>query len=150
MRFQFAGELNDFLAPDKRNKAFQLVAGTTDTLKHVIESIGIPHTEIGRVVVNGQLRGLSAALAEGDEVSVFPHAVPLTFAKPPRFVVDGHLGRLAAYLRMLGFDTWYERLADDERLASVSNREQRILLTRDVGLLKRRDVIRAAGVTPAD
>lgn len=142
MRFQFEGELNDFLAQDKRNKSFQHLAGTTDTLKHVIESLGVPHTEIGSVVVNGQPRDLSRPLAEGEEVHVFPHALPFTFTEPPRFVVDGHLGRLAAYLRMLGFDTWYERLADDEKLASVSNREYRVLLTRDVGLLKRREVQR--------
>jgi uncharacterized protein with PIN domain len=140
VRFQFAGELNDFLAPDRRNKAFQHVAGTTDTLKHVIESLGVPHTEIGSITVNGQARALSALVAQGDEVYVFPHTVPFTFVEPPRFVVDGHLGRLAAYLRMLGFDTWYERLADDEHLASISNREYRVLLTRDVGLLKRRQV----------
>lgn len=57
-----------------------------------------------------------------------------------RFVIDGHLGRLAAYLRMLGFDSWYDRYADDPLLAAVSSSEQRLLLTRDVGLLKRREV----------
>ena len=58
----------------------------------------------------------------------------------PRFVVDGHLGRLAAYLRMLGFDTWYERTADDALLAAIASSEKRLLLTRDLGLLKRKEV----------
>jgi uncharacterized protein with PIN domain len=65
--------------------------------------------------------------------------VPL---REPRFVVDGHLGRLAAYLRMLGFDTWYERLADDVVLARIASEQERFLLTRDVALLKRREVLR--------
>jgi len=139
LRFLFEGELNDFLPALKRNVDFRHVAGATDTLKHVIESLGVPHTEVGLVTVNGEPRELSEPLADGDDVHVFPHAAPVLL-NCPRFVVDGHLGRLAAYLRMLGFDTWYERLAEDELLAAVSNREQRLLLTRDVGLLKRREV----------
>jgi uncharacterized protein with PIN domain len=60
--------------------------------------------------------------------------------RPPetvRFVIDGHLGRLAAYLRALGFDTDYSNDGADDELARRSSREQRILLTRDQGLLKR-------------
>ena len=59
-----------------------------------------------------------------------------------RFVLDGHLGRLAAYLRMLGFDTLYRNDFDDEELAEISAAQQRILLTRDRGLLKRSKVLR--------
>ena len=72
-------------------------------------------------------------------MQVFPPAIPVLL-EHPRFVLDGHLGRLAAYLRMLGFDTWYDRWADDTQLAAVSSGEERFLLTRDVGLLKRREV----------
>ncbi len=138
--FRFHGELNDFLAPPLRNVAFEHLAGTTDTLKHVIESLGVPHTEIGHVTVNGAPRDISAQLAEGDDIQVFPHTIPIPLNGVPTFVIDGHLGRLAAYLRMLGFDSWYQRLADDEALAAVSSHEHRILLTRDVGLLKRREI----------
>jgi hypothetical protein len=137
---QFEGELNDFLPVEKRHVAFEHSAGRTDTLKHVIESLSVPHTEIGSVAVNGQPADLSKPLAHHDNIQVFPHQTPILLDERPAFVVDGHLGRLAAYLRMLGFDTWYERLADDPQLASVSNREHRILLTRDVGLLKRREI----------
>jgi uncharacterized protein with PIN domain len=139
LSFRFDGELNDFLPPAKRNTHFEHAAGATDTLKHIIESLGVPHTEVGRAVVNGIAHDLSEPLSDGDDVHVSPHTLPIILPHP-RFVVDGHLGRLAAYLRMLGFDTWYQRLANDELLASVSNHEQRILLTRDIGLLKRREV----------
>ncbi|MBV8812704.1 MAG: Mut7-C ubiquitin/RNAse domain-containing protein [Acidobacteriaceae bacterium] len=139
VRFRFHGELNDFLTPPRRDVEFAHPAGLTDTAKHVIESLGVPHTEVGRVTVNGLEHSLSKPLADGDQVEVFPHTTPF-IPNQLRFVVDGHLGRLAAYLRMLGFDTWYERVAEDALLASVASSEQRLLLTRDVGLLKRREV----------
>jgi uncharacterized protein len=139
VRFRFQGELNDFLIPARRNVEFEHPSSITDTIKHIIESLGIPHTELGRVIVNGEVRSLSQPLADGDHVEVFPHTTPV-FLKKLHFVVDGHLGRLAAYLRMLGFDTWYKCVADDALLASVARAEQRLLLTRDVGLLKRREV----------
>lgn len=128
-RFRFHGELNDFLAPSLRNREFEHRAGETDTLKHVIESLGVPHTEVGRVEA-----------ADG-QVDVWPHDFPVNL-ETPRFALDGHLGRLAAYLRMLGFDVWYDRYADDAQLARVCHDEDRVLLTRDVGLLKRKEVVR--------
>ncbi len=96
---------------------------------HVIESAGVPHTEVGEVRL------------DGERIDVHPHAIPVPFTDAC-FVLDGHLGRLAAYLRMLGFDCWYRREADDVELAGVASAEQRVLLTRDVGLLKRREVTR--------
>ncbi len=108
-------------------------------LKHVIESLGVPHTEIGSVTANEAPLSLSGRLSDGDRIEVFPHRLPI-FLEDPRFVLDGHLGRLAAYLRMLGFDTWYDRFADDPALASISSSQRRLLLTRDVGLLKRSEV----------
>jgi uncharacterized protein len=139
VRFRFHGELNDFLPPVKRHIEFEQVAGVTDTIKHVVESLGVPHTEVERVTVNGCEISASSQLSEGDRVEIFPHTQPVILADP-RFVLDGHLGRLAAYLRMLGFDTWYDRFADDPRLAEVASSEHRVLFTRDVGLLKRREV----------
>lgn len=137
--FRFHGELNDFLPVPRRNTTFAHSVGATDTIKHVIESLGIPHTEFERVTVNAEPRLSSDRLMNNDHVDVFPFALPIILTAH-RFVVDGHLGRLGAYLRMLGFDTWYDRFADDAQLAGVAQNEQRLLLTRDVGLLKRREV----------
>lgn len=139
VRFRFHGVLKEFLAPARRHGEFDHPSGATDTVKHVIESLGVPHTEIGRVQKNGMTVSLTAELCEDDVIDVFPHP-SLSPAAEARFVVDGHLGRLAAYLRMLGFDTWYHRYADDATLAKISRAENRILLTRDVGLLKRKEV----------
>lgn len=137
--FRFHGELNDFLPLEKRGAEFETLAGTTDTLKHLIESLGVPHTEVATVTVNGSAGALSRQVAPSDHIQVFPYTEPVQIENI-RFVLDGHLGRLAAYLRMLGFDTWYHRSADDPQLASVASIEGRVLLTRDVGLLKRREV----------
>jgi uncharacterized protein with PIN domain len=137
--FRFHGELSDFLSPLWRDLPFKQLAGTTDTIKHVVESLGVPHTEVGYVTVNGKETPSSERFQEGDHVEVFPHVKPVLLAHP-RFVLDGHLGRLAAYLRMLGFDTWYNRCVDDTQLAAVASGEERLLMTRDVGLLKRREV----------
>ena len=137
--FRFHGELNDFLPAEKRDTEFETLAGATDTVKHLIESLGVPHTEVAQVTVNKQAVALGHQLAPDDHVEVLPYSEPIR-VEDIRFVLDGHLGRLAAYLRMLGFDTWYDRFADDPQLASVASTEARVLLTRDVGLLKRRDV----------
>jgi uncharacterized protein with PIN domain len=141
VRFRFQGELNDFLTSSMRDRQFEHSAGTTDTLKHLIESLGVPHTELGQVMVNGEIASLSSHLSAGDCIDVFPPIAPVSL-DDPRFVIDGHLGRLAAYLRMLGFDCWYEPSADDEQLASTAAAQKRLVLTRDAGLLKRREVDR--------
>jgi uncharacterized protein with PIN domain/sulfur carrier protein ThiS len=150
--FRFYAELNDFLPPDRRYRATEHRVAPSDTVKHIIESLGVPHTEVDLILVNGESVPFSHQLNDGDYVSVFPvfesvdiRSLERLRPEPlrnPKFVLDGHLGRLAAYLRMLGFDVWYSRYADDELLASVTHDEQRILLTRDVDLLKRNKVTR--------
>lgn len=141
VRFRFHGELNFFLKPERRNCEFTALTGLTDTVKHAVESLGAPHTEIGRILINAEAAAWTRQPRESDLVEVFPHATPIELAEH-RFVLDGHLGRLAAYLRMLGFDAWYRHQADDALLAQISSRESRLLLTRDVGLLKRNEVER--------
>ena len=139
--FRFHDGLRGLLAPARRHGEFEHRAGATDTAKHVIEALGVPHTEIGHINVNGVSGDLSQPLVNGDTLDVYPPADGEALGDP-RFVLDGHLGRLAAYLRMLGFDVWYQALADDVELAGVCAAEHRILLTRDIGLLKRREVER--------
>jgi uncharacterized protein with PIN domain len=150
--FRFYAELNDFLEPERRYLPFEHRVPTTDTVKHVIESLGVPHTEVDLILVNGTSVPFSQPLEEGDRVSVYPVFESLDVRKLERlrpeplrdlrFVLDGHLGRLAAYLRMLGFDTSYAVNAADPELARISAEENRVLLTRDVGLLKRSAVTR--------
>lgn len=123
-------------------------------LKDVIESAGVPHPEVDLVLVDGLSTALDAPLHDGARVEVFPRDLgpaahprllpPLQ--ERPRFVLDGHLGRLASLLRLLGFDTRWERDPTDRALAETSAGEDRVLLTRDLGLLKRSLVRRGAFV----
>ena len=147
---RFYEELNEFLPADRRKLSFPADVPPGSTTKSLVENLGVPHTEVDLVLVNGESSDFSRQLQEGDQVSVYPvfeswdiAAVSLVRAVPlrvTRFIADVHLGRLARQLRMLGLDTaWSNRLADDE-IVRRARREARIILTRDRGLLKRRAV----------
>ena len=108
------------------------------SIKHLAESLGVPHPEIGPVQVNGQEAALNTITQDGDRVEV--HPIPDGCPREPRFVLDSHLGKLAAYLRMLGFDCLYQNDYDDDELADTMQNEKRILLSRDRRLLMRKAV----------
>lgn len=121
------------------------------SVKDMIESLGVPHAEVELIVANHAAVDFAYIVQPDDRINVYPRfdlvdlpdKVPLRPPLPaaPSFVLDQHLGRLAAYLRMMGFDTLYRNNYHDEELAQVSHDENRVLLTRDVGLLKRSLVI---------
>lgn len=147
-------ELNDFVHPSRRQVAFDAECESGGSVKDLLESLGVPHTEIDLLLVNGESVGFEHRLAAGDRVSAYPvfeafDIAAATRVRPEplrdvRFVLDGHLGRLAAFLRLAGFDVSYSRNAPDAELAATAAREGRILLTRDHGLLKRRAVTHGA------
>lgn len=144
---RFYAELNDFLPPEKRQATITHFFFGRPSVKDLVESLGVPHTEIDLILANGESVDFSYRVQEGDRISVYPvfESIDITSVlrvrpeplREVRFVLDGHLGRLASYLRMLGFDALYSTSFDDERLAVISAEERRILLTRDRGLLKR-------------
>src|SRR5262245_61664799 len=113
--FRFYAELNDHLAPDRNGAEIPHSFQPGASIKDRIEALGAPNTEVDLILVNGQSVDFSYLLQDGDRVSVYPvfesiDISPLLRLRPaplrhPRFVLDSHLGRLAAYLRMLGFDT---------------------------------------------
>jgi uncharacterized protein len=157
--FRFYAELNDLLPPERRGVAFEYAFSGAQIVKHLIESAGVPHTEVDLVLVNGASVGFGHVVEDGDQVSVYPvfeafdiRTVSQVRPEPlrqTRFVLDAHLGRLAAYLRMLGFDTLYRKDFSDEELAHLAAEEHRILLTRDRGLLKRSAVMHGGCVHQA-
>jgi uncharacterized protein with PIN domain len=148
--FRFYAELNDFLPPARRQSAFEHEFSGSPAVKDVVEALGVPHTEIDLLVADGEPVGFGWTVRAGARVSGYPRFTsidvgPVTRVRPaplqePRFVLDVHLGRLARYLRMAGFDAWWSADARDEALARASSEARRILLTRDQGLLKRREV----------
>lgn len=145
--FRFYAELNDHLALGRQYRSIEKEFLTRASVKDLIESFGVPHTEVELIVVNGESCDFARLIADGDRVAVYPvfEAVDITPElrvrlqplRQSKFVLDVHLGRLAAYLRMLGFDTAYRSCASDPELAETSVAEKRILLTRDRGLLMR-------------
>lgn len=143
-------ELNDFLASPDRGRDIEIEAPTGTPLRHLMETLGIPHTEVELILVNGQSVGLEQPLTDGDRVSLYPMFEALDISpalrlrpsplRQTRFLVDAHLGKLARYLRLLGFDTRYENDLGDPTLVRLAQAEQRILLTRDRALLMHRAV----------
>ncbi len=145
--FRFYAELNDFLPEERRYRPLDFTFDVAPSVKDAIESFGVPHTEVDLIIANGESVDFTYRLQDGDFISVYPvfetiDIGPIVKVRPtplrePRFVLDTHLGRLARYLRGLGFDVAYRNRCDDETLARISQEERRILLTRDRGLLKR-------------
>ena len=141
---RFYAQLNDFLPPEKRMRDTAYLFAVSGSVKDMIESLGVPHTEAELILANGQPVDFAYQVQDGDRVSVYPafrslDLSPLGHRQPQLaccFVADTHLGRLAAYLRMLGFDTLYRNDYGDEELARLAS-GKRILLTRDLGLLMR-------------
>lgn len=149
---RFYEELNDFLPESRRKQEFDHEFLVPGSVKDMIENLGVPHTEVDLILVNGESVGFDYQVQHSDHLSVYPVFEALDISsitrlrpqplREPAFVLDCHLGRLARYLRMLGFDTLYRNDYDDDSLLDISLNEQRILLTRDIGLLKRRELER--------
>ena len=145
---RFYEELNDFLAPALRKIAFSHEFARRASVKDMIESFGVPHTEVDIILVNGHSVNFSYIVQDGDRISIYPvfeslDISPLVRLRPaplrlPAFVLDSNLGRLARYLRLLGFDCLYQNDFNDETVATIADQEQRIVLTRDRALLQRK------------
>ena len=143
--FRFHGELAEFLPRSRRGVTFEQACAQAATIKHAVEALGVPHTEVGRLTVNTLPATLARIVRERDAIEVFPHAGAQALGTP-RFLADAHLGGLARLLRMLGLDTRYENGCADRALIDLAVREERVVLTRDRELLKCRDMLRGCFV----
>ncbi len=160
VRLRFYAELNDFLASPYRGTEFSHFFEGRISAKDIIEALGVPHPEVDLILANGTSVDFSYIVRPNDRISVYPLFEAFDISsmvrlrprplREPRFVLDIHLGRLAAYLRMLGFDTLYRNDYTDDELVHLSIREKRILLTQDLGLLKRRQVTHGYCVRTSD
>lgn len=158
-----------FLPLKKRLKHITIEFTGKRSVFDLVQSLGIPHTEIAGIRVNGQWvdfacipspdsssdaadsPGSGTAKQDISVIELFsienralekknPLYTGKSSDQPPRFLCDVHLRKLARRLRLLGFDTWYDFRLDDPELAEISAREKLILLTRDRGLLMRGNV----------
>ncbi|MBS4034608.1 MAG: Mut7-C ubiquitin/RNAse domain-containing protein [Ignavibacterium sp.] len=143
---RFYEELNDFLNQDKRKKPFIHKFIDRTSVKDLIESFGVPHTEVDMIIVNGKSVSFDYLINDKDDISVYPvfesfdvsevqHLRPEPL-RNPKFVCDVHLGKLAKNLRMFGIDTLYFNFISDVEIVNISLNERRTILTRDSELLK--------------
>jgi uncharacterized protein with PIN domain len=138
----FAPELHLFVSGERRRGPSKVATDGTSTLGHVVESLGVPLTEAGLLLVDGRTVNVSHIPAAGESIHVHaverPQRVP---GAPLRFLLDVHLGTLARRLRLLGVDAAYENEdIGDPALATLSAAERRVMLSRDRGLLRRREI----------
>jgi len=152
VKLRFYEELNDFLAPALRKVSIDHAFDRRTSVKDMIESFGVPHTEVELILVNGKSVDFSYIVKDGDQISVYPvfeslDISPLVRLRPEplrvaRFVIDSNLGRLARYLRLLGFDSLYRNDYTDRAIADIARKENRIVLTRDRALLQHKIITR--------
>ncbi|MFC4159082.1 Mut7-C RNAse domain-containing protein [Chitinimonas lacunae] len=147
-KFRFHGECNDFLSAEKASVPIDYAFDDRPSVKDAIEALGVPHTEVGAIKVDDHWVEFKHLMMDGQQVEVFPNPYsqtpyPLPY-KPqgvPSFLLDVHLAALARYLRLAGFDCLHEgKDYGDAVLAEVAATDEHILLTRDIGLLKRSKV----------
>lgn len=158
--FRFYAELNDFLAPEQDGRDLEYAFRGNPSVKDAIEAQGVPHAEVEAIVVNGESVDFSYRLRDGDRVAVYPvfesfDVGPIlrlreTPLRRNAFVVDVNLGKLARWLRLLGFDTLYRNDYRDAEIARISAEEGRIVLTRDRRLLHHKAVTHGYWVRSVD
>jgi uncharacterized protein with PIN domain len=137
--FSFMGDLNIFLAPSLRGREVRLSFEVHQTVKHLVEALGVPHVEVGAFLADGVPVGPECRPQDGAWIEVQPPAAGCPVE--PRFLLDNHLGRLAAYLRMLGFDCLYGNDFQDDGMVAMLANDPRILLSRDRRLLMRKVIL---------
>lgn len=139
------GDLNDFLPQGKKHKDQRVGFLGMPTVKDLVESIGVPHVEVFLILADSLPVKFDYRPANGTLISCYPKftSLPVSaialrpdFEKPPRFILDVHLGRLAAYLRFCGIDTLYDKSFTDNQILDISQADGRIILTRDKGILR--------------
>lgn len=144
--FRFYEELNDHLPEKWKKKHFPFEFRGTPSVRNAIHAIGVPHIEVDLILVDGESVSFSHQLKGGEQVSVYPifeslDIEPVVRLRPKplrdsRFIVDVNLGKLAYKLRLLGFDTLFRNDLEDDEIIEIALAENRIILTRDRGILK--------------
>jgi len=156
--FRFYEELNDFLPKHRRKTTFEAGFKGKRSIKDMIESLGVPHTEIDLILVNGKSVDFNYIIQDGDRISVYPVFESLNITnvtllrKVPlrghKYIADVNLGNIVKYMRVLGFDLYYDPLLSTRKIIEISKRENRIILTKSKKLLKFKDVTHGIFIRP--
>ena len=156
--FRFYEELNDFLPKHRRKTDFEAKFKGKRSIKDMIEALGVPHTEIDLILVNGNSVDFNYILQDEDRVSVYPVFESLNITdvtllrKIPlrrnKFIADINLGDIVKYMRVLGLDLYYDPLLSTREIIEISKRENRVILTKSRKLLKFKDVSHGIFICP--
>ena len=156
--FRFYEELNDFLPSHRKKTDFDAEFKGRRSIKDIIEALGVPHTEVDLILINGRSVDFDYILQDEDRASVYPVFESFNIAgftrlrKTPlrktSFIADPHLGDIAGSLRVLGFDVTYDPSLSNREIIEISRNENRIILTRNVDLLKHGDVTHGIYIRP--
>jgi uncharacterized protein with PIN domain len=148
--FRFYEELNDFLPKHRRKADFEATFKGKRSIKDMIEALGVPHTEVDLILVNGNSVDFNYILQDNDRVSIYPVFESLNITDVTRlrkiplrrnkFIADINLGNIVKYMRALGLDLYYDSLLSTREIIEISKRENRIILTKSSKLLKFKDV----------
>lgn len=147
---RFIGKLGIFLSPEKRSRTFSHTVKGMPSIKDTVEALGVPHPEIDCLVVNGRPVDFAYQIKGGEKIRVYPDGTKVKsagvkrlrgrYSSRPKFILDVHLGKLARHLRLLGFDTLYQSDLTDRQIVECVKKGKRIVLTRDIGLLKNKAI----------
>jgi uncharacterized protein with PIN domain len=156
--FRFYEELNDFLPPERWKIDFQHGFKGRESIKDMIEALGVPHTEVDLILVNGMSVDFGYILQDGDRISVYPvfesldirdvthlREIPL---RETRFIADVNINDIVKYMRALGLDVYCDPTLSPRDIIRVSRAEKRAILTKNRKLLKHRDVARGIFIRP--
>jgi len=146
IQVRFYGCLNDFIPRQRRRRFFGYSVKGHPAVKDAVEALGVPHPEVGYILLHKQPVDFSCQVNSNDRLEIYPNTIRLKIGKGvpflapslvrKKFVLDSHLGKLARHLRLLGYDTHYQNVFPDTEIIRLSNSSRRIILTRDIGLLK--------------
>ena len=156
--FRFYEELNDFLPAQRRKRDFQVGFKGRESVKDMIEALGVPHTEVDLILVNGKSVDFGCIIQDKDRISVYPlfesldirdvtrlREIPL---RQTRFIADVNIGDIVKYMRALGLDVYYDASLSPRDIIRISKRENRTILTKSRNLLKFRDVTHGIFIRP--
>ena len=159
-RFRFFGSLNDFLPYQRQRRNILFGFHGHPAIKDTLEAIGVPHPEIDCIFVNARPVNFSYQLKNKDKIIVYPGLYSLkpkkaVHLKPkilkfPKFILDVHLGKLTRHLRLMGYDSLYQKDFTDGEIADIAAKKHRVVLTRDLGLLKHRKIKRGFWLRSTD
>ncbi|RZB34543.1 MAG: uncharacterized protein SRB1_00311 [Desulfobacteraceae bacterium Eth-SRB1] len=151
LTISFPEEFNCFKRRKNKGPEIIYTLEQKTSIKHIIESLGVPHTEIGKIFAEDKEVDFNYIPVNSQKITVLSITPPFDVTRPSflrpeplqkiRFVVDVNVGKLALLLRMLGLDAVYSPKYVDRDILYFSGKEKRIVLSKDTGLLECRQVI---------